>query len=204
MLVSDRVYLDLKDKILFGTYLPGVHLVESDLIEEYDVSRATIREALRRLVEDEIVERIPNKGIIVRKLSEKEVRDYYFIIRELDCAAARLVAENHTEEQIEELRSILAKDDEYIAAGDYGQHSKLIYDFRSTLTSYSDNPPLIKMLAKIYAIVSIHHTTNPVLVSMDISHQRHVELLQALEKGDADGAEEAVAGVIDTFIGNME
>lgn len=199
-LISEKVYLEIKEKIMFGQYLPGVHLVEAELIEEYSVSRTTIRAALGRLMEDEIVEQMPHKGIIVRKLSMKEVGDYYKIIKELEGMVARRVALDRTPEQIRELEEKLAEDEIPVKNVDFTQHSKVIQGFRLLLASYTDNQPLIKIIGKIHTILSIYHAAHPLKERLDISYKKHQDLLEAIRNQDADLAESTMRSIIQTSL----
>ncbi|MBQ9823131.1 MAG: GntR family transcriptional regulator [Solobacterium sp.] len=199
-LITDKVYQDLKEKIIFGQYLPGVHLVEAELIEEYSVSRTTIRAALRQLIEDEIVVMIPHKGIFVRKLTLKEVQDYYQIVKNLEGMIARQVALSRTAEQVDRLDQILAADEQAVKDVDFTQHFKNIQILRRTLVSYTGNEPLIKIIGKIHMILSIYHSAHPLKERLDISWQKHKVLLQAIRDQDADFAEDTMRSIIQTSL----
>lgn len=90
----DRVFLHLKDGILAGRYAPGQRLIESDLTSELGVSRGPLREAFRKLSAEGMVESIPNRGAIVRRLSHKETQELFQIRGALEVLAARLASEN--------------------------------------------------------------------------------------------------------------
>ena len=194
-LLSEKMYLDIKEKIVFGQYLPGVHLVEAELIEAYSLSRTTVREALRRLIEDELVELIPHKGVIVRKLSEEDAENYYQITRALEVMVASKVALNRTEEQLDELEKKLAEDKAAVENDDFVGHLKAIHGFRSLLTSYTENQPLLKLLQKIQVILTVFHITHPLNKRMNDSHERHRILLEAIRRRDARLAEETMKAI---------
>ncbi|MCR5230249.1 MAG: GntR family transcriptional regulator [Solobacterium sp.] len=199
-LITERVYLDLKEKIMFGQYLPGVHLVEADLIQEYSVSRTTIRAALRQLMEDEIVVMIPHRGIFVRKLSMKEVQDYYQIVKTLESMVARRVALERTPEQITMLEEKLAEDESAVVNVDFTQHFKNVQALRRMLVSFTGNEPLIRIVGKIHTILSIYHSAHPLKERVDISYQKHKVLLQAIRDQDADLAEDTMRTIIQTSL----
>ena len=69
--IQEQVYEALKNDILYGVLEPGTQLKETELAEYYSVSRSPIREALRRLCGDGLVELKPNCGISVRVFSSK-------------------------------------------------------------------------------------------------------------------------------------
>ncbi len=199
-LVSEKVYQSIKEKIMFGQYLPGVHLVEAELIEEYAVSRTTIRAALSRLMEDEIVEQVPHRGILVRKLSIKEVGDYYQICKTLEGMIARRVALDRTPEQLAELERKLAEDEDAVKSLDFTQHFKNVQSFRHLLATYTDNQPLIKIISKIHTILSIYHAAHPLKERVDISYRKHHDLMEAIREQDADLAESIMRSIIQTSL----
>ena len=82
----------LRDDILAGRLQPGSRLVESDLTSRFAVSRGPVREALRRLTADGLIEHWPHRGAVVRRLTEREIRELFLIRIEMEALAARLAA----------------------------------------------------------------------------------------------------------------
>jgi DNA-binding GntR family transcriptional regulator len=82
----------LRDDILAGRLQPGSRLVECDLTARFAVSRGPVREALRRLAADGLIEHWPHRGAVVRRLAEREIRELFLIRIELEALAARLAA----------------------------------------------------------------------------------------------------------------
>lgn len=84
----------LRKAIIDGRLAPGARLIERELIDLTGVSRTVIREALRQLESESIVETIPNKGPIVRRLTRAEAEDLYLIRSVLEGLAARMFVAN--------------------------------------------------------------------------------------------------------------
>lgn len=82
----------LREAILAGRRQPGSRLVESDLTSRFGVSRGPVREALRRLTADGLIEHWPHRGAVVRRLTEREIRELFLIRIEMEALAARLAA----------------------------------------------------------------------------------------------------------------
>src|SRR5271157_4397430 len=82
----------LREDILAGRLSPGSRLVECDLTARFAVSRGPVREALRRLAADGLIEHWPHRGAVVRRLGEREIRELFLIRIELEALAARLAA----------------------------------------------------------------------------------------------------------------
>lgn len=93
----DDIIERLREAILAGRIVPGQRLVANDLTEQLGVGRGSVREAFQRLASDGLVEIIPNRGAIVRRLSRDQVRELFQIRVNLEGLAARLAAENINE-----------------------------------------------------------------------------------------------------------
>lgn len=85
----DYVLQHLRDGILEGRYAPGQRLIEADLTRELGISRGPLREALRRLSADNLLEIVPNRGAVVRRLSMREMLELFSIRIALESHAAR-------------------------------------------------------------------------------------------------------------------
>ena len=90
----DNVAQALLDGIKRGRYVPGQRLIEADLTAELSVSRGPVREALKRLAAEGVVQLIPHRGAYIRKLTRREVMDILVIQENLTALAARLAANN--------------------------------------------------------------------------------------------------------------
>ena len=82
----------LRDDILAGRLSPGSRLVECDLTARFAVSRGPVREGLRRLAADGLIEHWPHRGAVVRRLGEREIHELFLIRIEMEALAARLAA----------------------------------------------------------------------------------------------------------------
>jgi DNA-binding GntR family transcriptional regulator len=82
----------LREDILAGRLQPGSRLVECDLTARFAVSRGPVREALRRLSADGLIEHWAHRGAVVRRLTEREIHELFLIRIEMEALAARLAA----------------------------------------------------------------------------------------------------------------
>ena len=96
----------LKDAILNGEFAPHQRLIEADLSERYDASRASVRTALLNLTSEGLVERVPNRGARVRAISVDEAVEIVEVRIGLETLCARKAAENLTEPDAEKLRRL--------------------------------------------------------------------------------------------------
>jgi GntR family transcriptional regulator, rspAB operon transcriptional repressor len=104
----ERVYRILRDWLKTAKLPPGELLSEIDLAARCGTSRTPVREACTRLMQDKWLSRIRRKGFMVTPISVRDIIDMYEYRRILECFSAEKVAETATEEQIEELRAIVA------------------------------------------------------------------------------------------------
>ena len=88
--LADQIALELRADIIGGRLLPGMALVEAELVKVYSASRNTIREALHRLGQEGLTRYVRNKGVMVRRLERDEVRDLFVVRRTLELQAIAL------------------------------------------------------------------------------------------------------------------
>src|SRR5262245_2069406 len=89
--IVDLIVRKLEEDIVLGRRHPRERLVEQDLCADFDTHRGDVRLALFELEKMGIVERIPNRGAIVRDLTPKEVLEIYAVREELEVMAARIL-----------------------------------------------------------------------------------------------------------------
>ncbi|WP_025691209.1 GntR family transcriptional regulator [Paenibacillus zanthoxyli] len=101
------VYRRLYDLVLSGRFPPGEWIRERELKEMLGVSSTPIREAMRMLVQERILESVPHHGVRVKELSLKELKDLYELRAELEGMAARLAAERGNSSHFKQMENLL-------------------------------------------------------------------------------------------------
>jgi DNA-binding GntR family transcriptional regulator len=185
----------LRKAIIEGRLAPGARLIERELIDMTGVSRTVIREALRQLESEAIVETIANKGPIVRQLTRAEAEDLYLIRSVLEGLAARRFVANATSEDIVALKDAL---DRTIAA--YREDTPDVIlavknEFYNILFAGAGSETLSSMIATLYARIWRwralglgHPKRSPSRSKQSIAALR--KLFDALKSRDAELAEE--------------
>lgn len=191
-LSSDVVYSKIKDRIINGYYLPGVHLVEADLIEEYKFSRTTIREALRRLVDDQFVELIPHRGARVKRYTNKEIMDSYVLYEYLIGLAVRLVTEAANPDVLQKLEEILEASAKHIVNGDVHLFIAAQLDLHLFIINSTDNTHLIRAATNQLRVQNMHYALRPLHARINTALEYHIKLLNAIKAHNADLAEEII------------
>jgi GntR family transcriptional regulator, trigonelline degradation regulator len=106
--VHVRTASKLRDAILSGMFRPGDRMVESDLCRRMGVSRPSVREALRRLEAERLINIRPNRGPVVTEISWEEARQIYHVRALLEGEAAALFATHASAAALRELEGALA------------------------------------------------------------------------------------------------
>jgi DNA-binding GntR family transcriptional regulator len=101
--LSSDLFTKLQEDILSGRLASGDKLTEMRICNEYGVSRTPVREALRQLEMDGLIETIPNRGAFVIGLSEQDILDLYILRTSAEIQAARWAITRITEEEMDEL-----------------------------------------------------------------------------------------------------
>lgn len=102
-MVRQEVVDRLREAILLGRFQPGQRLLERELCEWTGVSRTSVREALRQLESEGLVENIPRRGPAVSVVSPEEVKDIYEVRKSLEPHMVEYFIERATDNEIEEL-----------------------------------------------------------------------------------------------------
>ncbi|MCX7708641.1 MAG: GntR family transcriptional regulator [Clostridia bacterium] len=148
-----KVFQQLQNDILNGKYQPGESLVETKLSEELGVSRTPIREAIRQLELEGLVQSFPNKGVIVTGISAQDIEDIYTIRMMIEGLAARWAAEKITPEELEELKEAVDLEEFYTSKNDTDH--LLLFDsrFHESIFKASKSRPLMHTLSTFHHYV---------------------------------------------------
>ena len=184
--LADQVFEQLENDILSGKYPRGEILTESRLSAELGVSRTPIREALRRLGQEHIIEE-SGKGSVVIGISEKDLEDIFLIRKNLETLAASLAAENRTPEQLKELREALEFQEFYLKKQNKDQirqmdsrFHRVLYKLSGSTAFYDTLMPLHKKILK-YRRASIESSSRA-----EASVEEHRKIFEAVEAGNAE------------------
>jgi DNA-binding GntR family transcriptional regulator len=116
-------YQRLIAEIRAGTLMPGDRLLETELATRLGISRTPVREAIRRLEADGLVNHVPRSGAAIRKLDYSEVTELYEMRVVLETTAARLAARTASEVELSEMEAINAEMGDAPARNRYLGHS---------------------------------------------------------------------------------
>ena len=194
--LGDRGYERIREAITSGALAPGTRVTERALAEQLGVSPTPVREALRRLEQEGLLERKGPRSIYVAQLPASAFSEMIYLQSLLRGAAARLAAQKLTGDQLQELHDLLRQMEE--AAAQAGG-AETIYDlsrrFHEAIETASGNDLLVTFLNTIDAFECSHHilaireslAIRPMMLLR--SHEEHTEIVRALDARDAERAE---------------
>lgn len=137
--LREQVYRYLRSMIQTGELLPGSSIKLDRLGKELGISKTPLKEAIIKLECEGFVEIIPRRGILVKKLTFQEIRDYYEILGSLESTVVWSVFEQLGAEQIEAMRRSNLDQEKALAANDYDRYYQLNLDFHDIFLKLSPN-----------------------------------------------------------------
>lgn len=185
-----RVFTKIRDDILNGRYKDHEELKEIRIGKELGVSRTPVREALRQLELEGLVQIIPNRGAFVTGISAKDVRDIYMIRALLEGLCARWATEHITREQMEAMEENVYLSEYHAAKGHLDQLADLDSQFHHILYDAGGSKMLEHLLIDYHQYVfRIRKKTLSTLERGTASNKEHRALMEAIRAGNADLAE---------------
>lgn len=193
----DVVYEALRDAIVAGALSPGARLREVALAKHYGVSPTPVREALRRLEREGLVEVSPHKGATVAAFTLHELANLYEIHEILQCRAMRRAAEAR-DRDFASLVALLAEAEAILGEPDQVEFNRLDLAFHRALNEMGGNAPLAELIEQVHRRIQSARVRDAVYLPgrPAQSHAQHHQLLAAVRDRDADRAEELTSAHI--------
>lgn len=198
--LSDTVYESLLESILGGRLAPGTIISEVSLAKQLDVSRTPVHDALRQLAKDGLVEQRAGRRAIVRTFSKDDIHDIFEMRKILEGEATRRATGNldhatvaHLREMGEELRSNPDRADYLSRWADFDEQ------FHDAIAKASGSDRLWQEIIR-YRL--LHRGFNKLTTTVDglqEALEEHVEILDAMERGDAELAARRMAEHIEKW-----
>ncbi|MDP3190681.1 GntR family transcriptional regulator [Rhodoferax sp.] len=184
----------IRDMIIEGQLPTGVRIHEGRVGQQLGVSRTPLREALKVLANEGLVELIPNRGATVRKLTAKEVRDMLAVLTTLEELAGSLTCQNASDADIQEVRRQHDEMLKFYSARDRLPYFKLNQQIHSALISLSGNESLAMvhdiLQSRMKQIRYLGHRTEDQWAAAVADHE---DMIGALEARDGQRLSAAMA-----------
>jgi DNA-binding GntR family transcriptional regulator len=185
-----KIYSSLRENILSGKYAAGESLIEKRLAEELNVSRTPIREAIRQLELEGLIESIPNKGVTVKGISPKDMEDIYRIRMVLEGLAAKWAIEQITDEEVKKLTEAYDLMEFYTGKADIDAISKLNTEFHDIIYAATKSTVLQHILKDFQIYVKwARHESLSSIGRKETALEVHFEILKAFKERNPENAE---------------
>ena len=184
----DRVYQGVYEAIRKRSLRPGMKLGEASLADLFNVSRTSVRAALKQLEADGLVSTEPNKGAWVSLPSDEEIRLLFETRRLIEVGIVSELCRRKDSAVMRDLRDHLLLEDEAAQSGDHARLIHLLGEFHIKLAEALNNPVLLDWFRKLISRASLY-----VAALDDDSHgacreNEHLRLIEFIEAGNQSAA----------------
>ena len=189
--IREIAYDVLKKAIITGEIPAGERIVETEYADRLHISRTPLREALRKLERDGLVEYVMRRGVVVHAFTTEDVDQIYTIRNSLEMLTLPYIIENATAEDIAALREKLAAMDALISKDDIEGLSPLARDFHTCLTAISGKNRILRVIEgqdeyiRRFSAMAIQQENR-----RSSAHEEHHKLVDLVEKKDLPALEE--------------
>ena len=191
--LRDVVFNTLRDGILRGELEPGERLMEVHLARKLGVSRTPIREAIRKLELEGLVQMIPRKGAVVASITEEDLRDVLEVRKVLECLAVELACQKRTEQDMVELKDALEGFRREMHSRNPSKIAVRDVAFHDVIYRITDNRRLIQILNNLreqmyrYRLEYIKDEKKRMTLVSE-----HMDIVSAIENRNAEAAKAAI------------
>ncbi len=185
-----RVFHRIREDILNGKYKDNEELKEVAIGNELGVSRTPVREALRQLELEGLVQIIPNRGAYVTGIKVKDIQDIYMIRSRLEGLCARWACDNITAEQLDEMEETIYLAEFHAARGHMDQMAELDNRFHNILYEASGSKMLEHLLKDYHQYVWRVRQKTLSSSRGAVSNVEHKFIMEAIKEKNPDKAEE--------------
>ncbi|MEV1130489.1 GntR family transcriptional regulator [Agromyces sp. NPDC049794] len=184
--MTDAVTDALREAILSGLFAPPAWLREDELAQSLDVSRTPVREALRRLTDEGLTQRVANRGTVVSPMTLDEILAVYAVRESLEGLAARTAAGRRPAGLVDELKRV---HEAMVAAADEdpSRIATLNLEFHRLIRDAAGNPYLTRFLTQVeHAVRRFGQTTFAIPGRGADANDEHLGILEAIAEGDQE------------------
>ncbi len=192
--LADRAYLEIRDLIVSLKLPPGDLIDERRLVQSLGIGRTPVREALRRLAQEQLVEVFPRRGMFVTGVDVRDLARISEVRTALEPEAARFAAERATDEEREELAAL---GDEIKRGTDLMGLDERIH---RAVYAAAHNDLLEKTLGEYYVLaLRIWMIALDRAQELEEAVEAHRDLIDAIVLGDADRAAKVMRAHVENF-----
>ena len=185
--IEDDIFANLREAIVGGQIKLGEHLNESDIAKQMEVSRIPVREVLRKLEQEGLVDRIQNKGCFVKTFTNQDVKEVFSMRASLESMSFEWAIPNITSEDIKNLEELISRQEKAVQDKDYDELTRLDMHFHEYICIKAEHSRLLKAWYQ-------HHAQCQMLLNIRFRHlsaytpesvlQDHGRLLDSIKNKD--------------------
>lgn len=202
---SRRVYLDLRQRIVEMSMLPGTRIIERDIAAEHGTSRTPVHEAVQRLAEEGLIEIMPRVGTFVARIPLDALEEAMLVRTALELAIVEEAAKRRTPEGLATLRGILETQRNYTQAGDTRGFHQTDEAFHAALAELSGHPGVWPIILQAKTQIDRYRRlTLPLPGRMEGVVDEHYAVVDAIESGKPESALAAMRSHLDHVLPVLE
>jgi len=191
--LAEQAYNLIKRDIITCALDPGLQIAQSHLVERYQMSLTPVRDALKRLEQENLVQSIPRFGYIIAPITIEDVQDIFEMRLILEKSVARLAAQRASQQQLETIHKSAHFTYRYQDRQSYQEFLELNAEFHTSIAFTTGNRRLSESIARLLdGMTRIFHLGLELKDSGEEMQSEHIRLSEALVKRDADAAEALV------------
>ena len=194
----------IRDRIMDGTFEPGLQLGEAQLARSFGVSRGPVREAIQRLIQEGLLYNERHRGVFVTTLGDDDIADIYLARVAIERVAAIALVRKRDQAAFDLLESLIKSMDAALASESWRQLMDLDMEFHRTMVDLAGS----KRLSRMYQSLLVE--SRMCLTELEQSYPRHSQivaehalLLEALTSGDEARATACVDQHLDNAVDNL-
>ncbi|PWR25219.1 GntR family transcriptional regulator [Zavarzinia aquatilis] len=193
--LADQAYEQLREMIVSGRFAMGTRLIEVQLAKNFGISRAPVREAMRRLVEDGLVDERPRVGYTVAEFDAAAVIDLYNVRLSLEATSIRLATRRGM--ATAPLRDLIDRMAAAARAGEQARVSRYELDFHAEICRASGNALIAHLFHTLEGrLLMAIALDNEGQADLQAIATEHTPLIAAIESGDEQAAAATMTGHI--------
>jgi DNA-binding GntR family transcriptional regulator len=183
--LGERVYTSMLESILSGQIGTGQHLVEQTLADQLSVSRISVREAIRRLAQDELVEIIPNRGAFVVRLTAEDVEEIFRLRAALEGLAVERLTKSVTAQDLQIFDDLLEEMQQYEQDGNRVRGAAADTRFHRTIMELSGQRRSYQVWERMSGqITVVLYNVSNYYPSYQGLVDRHIHIVELIRAGD--------------------
>jgi DNA-binding GntR family transcriptional regulator len=188
IVLHEEVVARVRTMLLEGEITPGARIPERELCEQLKISRTPLREALKVLAAEGLVQLLPNRGSRAARLTEKDVRDLFEVCQGLEALAGELACERISDAEVSEIATAHEAMVQHYRAGDLIQYYRCNRAIHEAIVTAAGNPALSGLYESVTARIRRARYFTPMTPPRwALAVQEHEAILNALRRRDGVG-----------------